>query len=142
MVTVVPAPSDVYVETASEIQPDAASAVLVAPDGSRTNLSPSTYSLFERILQQLQRGGGIQVVVYDRDLTTQQAADMLNVSRQYLVRILETGTMPFHKVGTHRRVRLVDVLEYYDKRRGGRRQSLARLTQASERMGDYDDQTT
>lgn len=141
MVIAVRQPSDVYVETIDDAD-GASVARLVGPDGSEIELSGATYALFQRVLQQLRQGRGVRVVVYDRDLTTQQAADILNVSRQYLVQLLERGAIPFHKVGTHRRVRLVDVLAYHGKRRHARRDSLRRLTQASQKMGGYDDNPT
>ncbi|HEX5503538.1 MAG TPA: excisionase family DNA-binding protein, partial [Thermomicrobiales bacterium] len=78
------------------------------------------------------------VPVY-RELTTQQAADLLNVSRQYLIRLLERGDLPFTRTGTHRRIRLDDVLRYKDARSARRREGLRRLTRLSEELGLYDE---
>jgi len=63
----------------------------------------------------------------DAELTTEQAADFLNVSRPFVVRLLETGTVPFHKVGTHRRLRFDDVLRYKNKTDEARRRALDEL---------------
>ena len=73
------------------------------------------------------------------ELTTQEAADLLNVSRQYLVRLLEDGAMPFTKTGTHRRIRFGDLMAYKRARDATRRQGLKRLTRLSEELGLYDE---
>ena len=72
------------------------------------------------------------------ELTTQQAADMLNVSRPFLVKLLEEGKMPFTKTGTHRRVLFTDLMEYKQRRNAKRRETLAVITQLGQEMGDYD----
>jgi excisionase family DNA binding protein len=91
----------------------------------------------EKLLAELHAGRGVQIVTYERDLTTQQAAELLNVSRQYLVRLLDAGAIPYTRVGTHRRLRLQDVLSYRNLRHSERRASLARITRLSQEMGDY-----
>jgi excisionase family DNA binding protein len=80
-------------------------------------------------------GHAVTVMPVQAELTTQQAADLLGGSRPYLVRLLEDGRIPFHKVGTHRRVRAADVMQYKARRRGESRQVLDELTREAQDLG-------
>ena len=73
-----------------------------------------------------------------KELTTQEAADLLHVSRPHLVKLLDEGTIDHYKVGTHRRVRIEDVLAYRERRATVRREKLDELTRLSEELeGGY-----
>jgi excisionase family DNA binding protein len=73
-----------------------------------------------------------------REMTTQQAANLLNVSRQYLMRLLDEKRIPFRKAGPHRRLRIDDVLEFKEKRDKDRRAGLRRLSQMTQELAGYD----
>jgi excisionase family DNA binding protein len=85
------------------------------------------------------RGNAVQVLPVKAELSTQQAADLLNVSRPHLVKLLERGELPYHYVGTHRRVVLEDLLVYKEKRDRERLEALDEITRASDDLGLYDE---
>lgn len=111
---------------------------LVGPDGTSIVLPPSVFFVLERVAEVMARGDSITIVPVGREVTTQQAADLLNVSRQYLVRLLDEGRIPFRKTGTHRRVRIEDVLAFREARDKDRRAGLRELSRMTEEFGGYD----
>lgn len=112
---------------------------LISPTGEENQLPASVATLLERVVAGLARGDAVSVVPIGQELTSQQAADLLNVSRQYLVRLLDQGAMPFHRVGTHRRVRFEDLMAYKTQRDAQREQKLNDLYQLTHAFGGYDD---
>ena len=111
---------------------------LVGPSGESIALPPSIFYVLERVAEVLARGDSITVVPVGREVTTQQAADLLNVSRQYLVRLLEEKRIPFRKTGKHRRLRIEDVLAFKETRDKDRSAGLRELSQMSQEFGGYD----
>jgi excisionase family DNA binding protein len=87
-----------------EVRVEAGEEVLVVPRAGA--------ALLAQVMDHLARGKGVTVIPSEAQLTTQQAADMLNVSRPYLIGLLESGKIKFTTVGRHRRVRFEDLMEY------------------------------
>lgn len=85
-------------------------------DAPTLKLPPQVLRLFADMLGNLAQGKAVALIPKDMDVTTQQAAQMLNVSRPYLIRLLEEKKIPFHMVGSHRRIHLSDVLAYKESR--------------------------
>lgn len=111
---------------------------LVGPGGKTLSLPESVFYMLERVAEVMARGDSITIVPVGREVTTQQAADLLNVSRQYFVRLLEGGRIPYHKTGKHRRLRIEDVLAFKAKRDQDRRSGLRELSQMTQQFGGYD----
>ena len=116
----------------------AADCRLVGSQGESITLPESVLHVLERVVEVMARGDSITVVPVGREMTTQQAADLLNVSRQYLVRLLDEGRIPFRKTGKHRRVRIEDVLAFKDVRDRDRRAGLRHLSRMTEEFGGYE----
>lgn len=97
-------------------------------------LPRAAFELLQEILGHLANGTAVTVLPVHAELTTQGAADLLNVSRPHLVKLLEEGELPFHRVGTHRRVRLEDLMEYKARVEEEQRQALDELAALSQDM--------
>jgi excisionase family DNA binding protein len=111
---------------------------LVGPRGEEVALPDAVFYVLERVAEVLARGDAITVVPVGKELTTQQAADLINVSRQYLVRLLDEGRIAFTKTGKHRRLRIEDVLAFKERRDRDRETALRELSQLTEDFGGYE----
>lgn len=108
---------------------------LHAPSGEETvELPHAVIALLDRILSEMADGNAVTLVPVHAELTTSQAADLLNVSRPHFVKLLEAGEIGYTKVGSHRRIKAEDVLRYREARLGKRRQALEDLTAEAERL--------
>lgn len=110
---------------------------LVGPDNSRVPIPAAMFYALQRIAELLARGDAFAVVPVGKELTTQEAANILNVSRQYVVRLLEEKQIPFQKTGSHRRIKFSDLVAYKEKRDHARRATLQKLTEESEEDDYY-----
>ena len=109
---------------------------LVGPDGSEVLIPASAFAALRLAAAAISHGQAVTVAPHDLELTTQEAADLLHVSRPHLVKLLDRGDLPHHRTSddpnAHRRVLLKDVLDYRQARRSTRRSLLRDLTQLSE----------
>lgn len=105
---------------------------LVLDSGTELTLPDAAASAVRQVIEAIAQGKGVAVVPYNEDLTTQQAADLLGMSRQHLVDLLDEGEVPHHRVGTHRRVNLKDVLDFRERRRQHRLEKVGDLTRLSQ----------
>jgi excisionase family DNA binding protein len=96
-----------------------------------------TAVMLAQVLSLLEKGHGVQIIPKDAELTTQQAADMLNVSRPYLIGLLEAGQIPFRKVGRHRRITCEALMEYKRRDDLQRRAAADELADLSQELGLY-----
>lgn len=111
---------------------------LLGPNGEEFTIPESIYTVIRRVVHEMTRGNAVSVVPVHMELTTQQAADLLNVSRPHLVKLLDAGTIPHHKVGKHRRVRFDALMAYRIGRSTERRKALAEITKAAQEQHRYD----
>lgn len=110
---------------------------VVAADRRAVPLPGTVVQLLRQLVGTLAKGDALALVAVQQELTTQQAADLLNVSRQYLVRLLDEGKLPFRKTGTHRRLKLEDVLSYKRQRDSSRANALDELSRMTQEAGGY-----
>ncbi len=93
------------------------------------------FRFFVEVLAELANGNAVTVAPVHAELTSQQAADLLNVSRPYLIKLLDEGQIPYRRVGNRRKIRLTDLLEYKKRDEAHRREIADRLTREAESIG-------
>jgi excisionase family DNA binding protein len=113
---------------------DGPRSVAVRTDEGEVELPPAAGRAVLALLSELASGTAVQLVPVDAELTTQEAADLLGLSRTYVVRLIDSGALPAHLVGTHRRLRAADVLAY-KARRAERLAAVRAVTEADVEAG-------
>ena len=108
----------------------------VEDDGSKPIAVPTpAFRLLVRILAEMANGNAVRLIPHHAELTTQEAAELLNMSRPYVVRLIDEGRIPSHRVGTHRRVLFKDVMAYKAEHRRARVEALDRLSDLDQELG-------
>lgn len=122
----------------SDVLTEPGQAALIDGEGRRVELPAALFDHLVHLVRLMAEQRTILLVPEDEECTTQAAADILGVSRQHFVDMLEDEKIPFHKVGTHRRVKFRDVVAYQKKRDGERRAALDKLAKEVSDAGLYD----
>jgi excisionase family DNA binding protein len=98
------------------------------------SIPASAFRLLNDILTQMAQGNAVTLIPVHAELTTQQAADLLNVSRPFLIEQLEKKAIPYRKVGTHRRILFKDVMDYKRRVDENRLQALEELSAQAQQL--------
>ena len=112
----------------------------LSSDGEKeaVELPASVLDALRLLIFYLAQGDTVKLVPIRKEISTQEAADLLNVSHQYLMRLLEQGDIPYQQVGTHRRIRFLDVMAYKQRRDADRAEGLRRMVRLCEEAGAYE----
>lgn len=112
---------------------------LTVAEGREAVVLPAgSLAMFSRILEAMAAGHGVTIIPQHAELTTMEAADILNVSRPYLIKLLKADKIPYRKVGTHRRILMEGLLAYKEKTDRESRAAMDELVALSEELGLYD----
>lgn len=101
----------------------------------RVAVPTSALRLLIQILGELAEGNAVRVIPISAELSTQEAADLLNISRPHLIKLLEDGEIPFHKTGRHRRILFSDVVRFKTLREIASRDAMYKLAQEAQELG-------
>ena len=115
---------------------------LVGPDGEEHVLPEEVFEVLREVVSAMAEGKAVTIAPIHQRLTTQEVADFLRIRRPALIELLDAGEIPYEHVGRHRRVRLIDALEYRRTRSERRREALDELVSASESAGMYESAAT
>ncbi|MEG4808187.1 helix-turn-helix domain-containing protein [Microcoleus sp. F8-D3] len=118
---------------------ESAQVKLVASNGEEILIPESVYNLLGQIVRAMASGQAVSIVTHNRELTVHQAADLLNVSRSFIVKLLDEGAIPYIEVGSRRRILFQDLMAYKQQRKVQRRQLLDELIEMTEEAGLYEE---
>jgi excisionase family DNA binding protein len=104
-------------------------------DGTDLQLPKAVTPLLIKILTEMGQGNAVTLIPLHAELTTQEAANLMNISRPYLNKLLDRGDIPHHKVGTHRRIRFEDLERFRGRREVERRKALEELAAQAQELG-------
>lgn len=127
------------VERVLGASPAAEPTKLIGPGGEQLDLPAALHAVLTQATHALSAGHGVAVVPTDVYLTTQQAAVLLDTSRPSIIKLLDAGRLPYHRVRTHRRIRLDDVLAYRQEREDAAEAAMRRLVERAQDLGVYDE---
>jgi excisionase family DNA binding protein len=105
-----------------------------AGEHDAVRIPTTAFRLLIDVLSEMAQGNAVNLIPVHAELTTQEAADMLNVSRPHLIKLLDRGVIPYHKVGTHRRVRYQNLVDYKVKVDTERLTALESLTAQAQEL--------
>lgn len=114
-------------------------AMLVGSDGTELKIPTDVYEVLLWVIDRVAEGEAFTLAPLHRRLTTQEAADLLNVSRPFLIKLLDRGEIAYTKTGTHRRILLTDVLRYRDEQ-GRKAEAILDATAEEEKDWRLDDE--
>jgi excisionase family DNA binding protein len=109
-----------------------------AEPGDRTELPAELYQILRQVVEALQQGLAVTVAPQMMTMTTQEAADLLGVSRPTVIKLLDEHKMPYERVGSHRKILLRDLLEYRERRRAEQYAALEATAISTENEEDID----
>lgn len=130
-------PSNALVAREASLQLASGQFEIRSSDGQTVQLPAEALPIFQEVLEQLAQQRTVVVLALDSELSTFEAADLLNVSRPHVTKLLERGEIPFRMVGTHHRIRLADVLQYQTEQRQRSLAAMQELADLSQELGLY-----
>lgn len=115
---------------------------LKGANGEEIQLPEPIFRVLVKVIQEMKHGKAVLLVPEEETFTTQAAANYLGMSRQYFVTLIESGRIPFHRVGSHRRVYYKDLRQFARERDKARRSGLGNLFKRLNEEGHYDTEYT
>lgn len=112
-----------------------ASVTVRMDDGTDLQLPKLVTPLLIKILTEMAQGNAVTLIPLHAELTTQEAANLLNISRPFLNKLLDRGQLRFHKVGTHRRIKFSDLEDFRQARERERAAAMEALAEQAEELG-------